>query len=260
MIQETGVVVHNRRIRPAIFSLTLDLPAIARSARPGQFLHLLIPQAPGVLLRRPFSIAAVQGDQVELLIRIIGTGTETISQYSEGRSCDVIGPLGRSFNLDGLAQAVLVGGGIGAAPLLFLQDEIKNRKMDLRFFLGAKTHDEFPLADGDAQVRSIVCATDDGSYGEKGFVSIAFEKWQKTNQDGRLGVFSCGPISMLKAIQEICKKYRLHHQVSLENRMACGLGVCQGCAMPMKGGFKLVCKDGPVFNAEEVDWTQLKDF
>jgi len=260
MIQESGVVRKIYQVRRAIFGLTLELPAISQLAQPGQFLHLLVPGTPGVLLRRPFSIAGVNGTQVELLIRIIGSGTEAISKFPIGFTGDVIGPLGRGFNIDAVQHAFLVGGGIGAAPLLFLQDELERRKVETHFFLGARAHLEFPLPDDLVRKSSIHAATDDGSFGAAGFVSIVFEKWLEANEHAHSHVYSCGPIAMMQEVSRICEKHGLPHQVSLENRMACGIGVCQGCAMPMKNGFKLVCKEGPVSDAQDVNWDVLRDF
>ncbi len=263
MIQEIGSVRDIRKIRPTIFRLLLDLPAIAKTAKPGQFLHLLSPSAPGVLLRRPFSIAGVQSSVIDLLIRIIGSGTEAISQFAVGNPADALGPLGVGFEQDeeeGIQ--LLVGGGIGAAPLMFLQDESKRAGREFIFFLGAKTHAEFPLSEEEVGLRGVVACTDDGSFGQAGFVSKSFESYLKRHASAKAGVFSCGPVPMMKEVARICAKYGLPHQASLENRMGCGVGICQGCALRLKknderGGFRLICKDGPVFDAADINWSLI---
>ncbi|HEX7344137.1 MAG TPA: dihydroorotate dehydrogenase electron transfer subunit [bacterium] len=262
MIQEIGRVHEIRKIRPALFRLLLDLPGIARAARPGQFLHLLAPGSAGVLLRRPFSIAGVRGSIVDLLIRIIGTGTEAISHFAIGDLADAIGPLGSEFERGEAEIHLLVGGGIGAAPLIFLQDELKRAGREITFFLGAKTHSEFPLSEEEIGVRAVVACTDDGSFGQVGFVSKSFESYLKRHASAKARVFSCGPVPMMKEVARICEKYGRPHQASLENRMGCGIGICQGCALKLnksdeRGGFRLICKDGPVFDAADIDWSLI---
>ena len=262
MIQEIGSVREIRKIRPFIFRLLLDLPAIAGAAKPGQFLHLLAPGVSGVLLRRPFSIAGVQGSVVDLLIRIIGTGTEAISHFAAGDPADAIGPLGSVFNRREAEIHLLVGGGIGAAPLMFLQDELKRAGLESIFFLGSKTHAEFPLADEEIRARGVVACTDDGSFGQAGFVTKGLESYLKRHAAEKAGVYSCGPVPMMKEVSRICAEYGLPHQASLENRMGCGIGICQGCALKLtknddRGGYRLICKDGPVFNAADIDWSLI---
>jgi len=262
MTQEIGSVREIRKIRLAIFRLFLDLPAIAKAAKPGQFLHLLTPSTAGILLRRPFSIAGVQGSVVDLLIRIIGTGTEAISHFAVGDPADAIGPLGAEVERGEAGIHLLVGGGIGAAPLMFMQDELKRAGREATFFLGAKTHAEFPLADEEIRARGVIACTDDGSFGQAGFVSKSLEKYLKRHAAAKARVFSCGPVPMMKEVSRICAKYSLPHQVSLENRMGCGIGICQGCALKLnksddRGGYRLICKDGPVFNAADIDWSLI---
>ena len=262
MIQEIGFVRDIRKIRSAIFRLLLDLPAIAKVARPGQFLHLLTPSTPGVLLRRPLSIAGIQDSAVDLLIRVIGMGTEAISHFAIGDRADAIGPLGSKFDHDDAEIHLLVGGGVGAAPLMFWQDELKRAGREAIFFLGAKTLEEFPLAEDEVSARGVIACTDDGSFGQAGLVSKSFEKYLRRHAAAKSRIFSCGPVPMMKEISRICAAYRLPHQVSLENRMGCGIGICQGCALKLnkdddRGGYRLICKDGPVFDAVSIDWSLI---
>jgi dihydroorotate dehydrogenase electron transfer subunit len=263
MIQEKGVVRRIDRFRPTLFSLYLELPEIAKSAEPGQFIHLKVNNVPGVLLRRPLSIAGVDGNVVKLIIHIVGIGTAALALAYENQLCDVIGPLGEGFDFKNVTQAYLIGGGIGDAPLLFLQDELLKSGGSCEFLIGARTRDLFPLEDKEIEKRSIIACTDDGSFGEHGFVTAVFEKRYSNDFDASIPVYSCGPVPMMKAASRICEKYNLPHQVSLENRMGCGVGVCQGCALKMaengeRGGYRLVCVDGPVFNAGDVDWDLIE--
>jgi dihydroorotate dehydrogenase electron transfer subunit len=262
MIQEIGVVREIQSIRPTIIRLVLDLPAVAKLARPGQFLHLLVPRTPNVLLRRPFSIAGIEGLLVHLLIRIVGPGTQAITRFAPGSPADVIGPLGATFRLNGSADALLVGGGIGAAPLLFLQDELIAAGQSVVSFIGAKTLQEYPLSSKEVVVRSIIAATDDGTYGEAGFVTKSFEDYLRRHPGLKAQVFSCGPVPLMKEVSRLCRSHGLPLQVSMENRMGCGIGICQGCALKLnksdeRGGFRLICKDGPVFDAADIDWSLI---
>ena len=263
MIQEKGVISRIHRFRPALVNLSLELPGIARLAKPGQFVHLRINGLPGILLRRPFSIAGVEDCEVNLLIKIVGAGTAGLANFKEGQTCDVIGPLGEGFTYDGAETAYLVGGGIGVAPLLFLQTSLLKKKVNMRFFLGARTHKEFTLEDEVVTIRSIVHCTDDGSYGQHGLVTKFFEEHVSRDVQEKAEVYSCGPIPMMREIARICDKYGLSYQVSLENHMGCGIGVCQGCALRLaedgdRGGFRLVCCDGPVFDASQLDWSLIE--
>jgi dihydroorotate dehydrogenase electron transfer subunit len=265
MIQECGPVRSLKFIRPAIFELWLELPILAAECRPGQFIHLLIEGSPGVMLRRPISIAGTQEGMIRLLIRIVGEGTTALSKVAVGTVMDAIGPLGNPFDTTGIKQALLVAGGIGHAPLLFLQEELTRRGIPTAFFLGARTHEEFPLSEKEVAQHSIIAATDDGSYGKSGFVSVHVEQWLRENALTGVSAYSCGPLPMMKEIDRLCRLHHLPHQVSLENRMGCGIGVCQGCAVRLgsgkndpRGGYRLVCKDGPVFDAMEIEWALLE--
>jgi dihydroorotate dehydrogenase electron transfer subunit len=265
MIQNSGRLVSKQFIRPEIYELVLDLPQLAGVAAPGHFLHLLLDDTPGVMLRRPLSLAGVQGDLVRLLVRAVGAGTRALAQVSTDIRMDALGPLGNPFDYRNTQRSVLVGGGIGVAPLIFLQDVLLTQGAEVTFFLGAKTHQEYPLTETEVKTRSIVAATDDGSFGEAGFVSVHVEKWLKSHQDEDLQVFSCGPLPMMKEVDRLCRQYGLSHQASLENRMGCGIGICQGCAVRLnqgtndpRGGYRLVCKDGPVFDAAQIEWPLLE--
>jgi dihydroorotate dehydrogenase electron transfer subunit len=265
MIQHRGSVIFNRFIRPEIYELGLELSQLAAAAKPGHFLHLHLEETPGVMLRRPLSLAGVDGNQIRLLVRSVGTGTRALAKINTGTRLDILGPLGNPFDHTTTRRAILVGGGIGAAPLLFLQDELLTKGAEVTFFLGAKTRDEFPLTEDEVTARSIIPTTDDGTYGQIGFVSVQMENWLKDYSQEGFQVYSCGPLLMMKEVDRLCRQYGLPHQASLENRMGCGIGICQGCAVRLnrgehdpRGGYRLVCKDGPVFDASQIDWPLLE--
>ncbi|TKJ40298.1 dihydroorotate dehydrogenase [candidate division LCP-89 bacterium B3_LCP] len=253
MIQEKGVVRQVERYRPTIFSLVLELPQIAELAKPGQFVHLKVDGA-GILLRRPFSIAGAGDGLISLIIQIVGKGTELLSNLQTGQICDVIGPLGKGFTYQNADAVVLVGGGIGVVPLLMLQDELVKQGKKVPFFLGGQSHEKFPLPDAVIPERNISYCTDDGSFGIKGLVTDLLEKHLGENPSEIHTVYTCGPVPMMRKTDELCAHNSILYQVSLESRMACGIGVCQGCAQSVGGGYKLVCTDGPVFNGADVDW------
>ncbi len=260
MIQEAGQVCSIERFRPAHFSMQLEMPGIAKVAKPGQFIHLKVAGAKDVLLRRPFSIAGVNGSTLRLVVRIVGEGTKALAQFEVGQTCEAIGPLGRGFDVSESRAAYLIAGGIGNAPLVFLQDSFSQRNKKSTFFIGAQTSDEFPLGDLETKERSVIACTDDGTFGHLGFVTTIFEKHLRKDKLKDAQVYCCGPIPMMKETARICAEYNLPLQVSMENRMGCAVGVCQGCALKLvdnqdRGGFRLVCHDGPVFAANKVDWS-----
>ena len=224
-------------------------------------MHLRVSQGYYPFLRRAFSIHGTnpQEGQFEILFKVVGPGTETLSKVSLGDSLDALGPLGNSFSLPGEDRKImLVAGGMGIAPLWFLLSRLaeKRRPAGLTFFLGARNKDQLVYPeDLERWGARLVVATDDGSAGHEGLVTQVFLK-EIQHQDvdfGKLAVYACGPPLMLKRMTEIAKKFDFSCQVSLENHMACGMGVCWGCAVKqVDGTYKRVCADGPVFDAREL--------
>jgi len=246
---------------PEIFRLTLRAPEIAANARPGQF--VMIQTSPGYdpLLRRPLSIHQTIGkDQVQLLYKVVGKGTCLLAAMTPGQKLNLTGPLGHGFELAGRKAVCLVGGGMGIAPLYFLAREILRTTSPPQcvVLLGARTATELgplPRDFMDIGSRQTYLATDDGSLGHYGFVAELLP--QHLGPDLPWTVFACGPHPMMKAVASQCRKQGWECQVSLEAIMACGIGACLGCAIPraeLSGPYLHVCKDGPVFKAEEVAW------
>lgn len=263
MIQESAIIRQINRFKPELFSILLESSRIADLSKPGQFLHLRLPTISQVLLRRPFSIAGVHKNLIKLIIKIVGVGTDALSNFKVGQTLDVLGPLGNGFKLNKIKHAYLLGGGIGDAPLLYLQDKLNKKGIGSQLFIGAQSSDEFPLEEEEIIARQVIVCTDDGTYGGHGFVTQIFEKELKRGIRSESHVFSCGPMPMMREAARICKTYNLPHQVSLENRMGCGIGVCQGCALKLqaegdRGGYRLICQDGPVFDAEAIDWDLIE--
>ncbi|MDI6739084.1 MAG: dihydroorotate dehydrogenase electron transfer subunit [Candidatus Edwardsbacteria bacterium] len=249
--QLIAAVASNRKVKRDVHLLSFRSPAVARAARPGQFLHLRIPECSAPLLRRPFSIHDVIGDRIFVLYRIAGAGTLSLSRIEPGREIDIIGPLGSFFVIDANTRPhLVVAGGIGIAPLQFLLRRIKARGIAPVLFYGCPTkNDLVPHLRVDR-----LLATDDGTCGRKGFVTAAFE--QAVDRYSGARVYACGPWPMLRAVARACRARALSCQTSLEARLACGVGACQGCVVKGLDSYLTVCRDGPVFDAKNIDWDQ----
>jgi dihydroorotate dehydrogenase electron transfer subunit len=256
-----------RRREGAYWLLSLACPSIAERARPGQFINLAVGGV-GTLLRRPFSIARVskQGvaaGTVEVVFDAHGPGTEWLTTVDVHDVVDVVGPLGNPFPLpQRKVSCLLVGGGYGVAPLLYLADELTRKGLRVDMIIGAATQGRILSAiEAKRLTASVTFTTDDGSYGEHGRVTDVLE--DVVQRCGSGVVYACGPNPMLRAVSEWCKEEKLPVQVAVEEHMACGIGVCFTCVMPMrnKNGIvrmKRACFEGPVFNGARIAWDQTR--
>lgn len=225
-----------------MFVLGMRAPEIAASARAGQFVN--IGWSPGPLLRRPFSVYRAERDNVEIVLKAVGAGTEQLLAMEVGDRVSCLGPLGRGFELPtGAGSAVLVSGGLGVAPMQLAAREARSAGLHVTWVHGARTEVELCAeAEGD----KVVWATDDGSHGFRGTAVAAAP-------DADV-VLACGPNRMLAAVAERWPEA----QVSIETYMGCGTGVCLGCAVPLvRGGYDRACKEGPVYRAAAIDWAAL---
>ena len=245
------------RISSDILCMTMSAPEIARNAKPGQFVHLRISDCIDPLLRRPFSIHRVDRGkgEIKLLYRIIGRGTALLAEKKEGEQVEIMGPLGNGFDIQkAFSHAIVVAGGMGSAPVFFLLDELRAAQKTITFLWGARTGCEiFSIDELKEKDIHLLTATEDGSLGETGFVTDCLKKYlNEVDPDDTMG-FVCGPEPMIHTVQKLTDKTTFDWQVSVEERMACGVGVCVGCAVPTNtNGFKLACKDGPVFDLREI--------
>lgn len=251
---EQAMVRENRRLAGGVFQLTVKSPAIAAQCASGQFVMLRLTQMADPLLRRPISIAGADASAgtLTLICRVVGHGTELLSTMQAGDSLDIMGPLGQGFDLSG-KKPLLVGGGIGLAPLLFVAQSYCPEPVDV--LAGGRSEDElFWAALFEQTCRKVHVSTDDGSRGFCGTCADALPEILKAGDYDR--VLACGPRPMLRRVAEEAARFGLRTQVSLEEHMACGLGACRACTcQTTEGELRQVCKDGPVFWAEEVDWT-----
>jgi len=259
-IQEKCRILDHQKVGPKHFKLTITSKYISTHAQPGQFVNVRCSQNYDPLLRCPLSIhrIAKEHGRFELLYEIIGRGTKLLSEFSVGEELDVVGPLGKGFNFDRNKEiSILVGGGMGIAPLLSLAENLKTKANYI--FIGAKTRDAvFGENDFRQVTDQILFSTDDGSYGKKGLVSDVLldfiENELKTTNFGQATIYTCGPKVMLKAIADIAFQKQISCQVSMEQLMACGIGSCLGCVINTSSGYKKVCDEGPVFDAREILW------
>jgi len=259
--QETVPVVAREEIAPGTLVVGLRSPHLARESKPGQFLMLKIPGG-NLLWGRAYSIYHTDGETVYILFKVIGRGTKLLAEEPVGAKVQVIGPLGNTFTPPGADEiSFLVGGGVGLPPLYFYAKMNRDRAERIRVFIGARDKDNVLL---EKEFKQLGCqvevSTDDGSVGVKGLVSNILENSIRNNfkMKARLCIYSCGPNPMLKAVGKIGIEQGIRTELSLEEAMACGLGVCLGCVVKTKcdGGqaYTRLCCDGPVLEADKIVW------
>jgi dihydroorotate dehydrogenase electron transfer subunit len=278
MIEETKriiadcEIIEQTEIAPHVFRSVLVEPTIARTSKPGQFVNVRVAEAYDPLLRRPFSVHAVDPDAgtFSLLYDVVGRGTKLLMNMKVGDKVNLVGPLGTSFDVGALSTAkhILVAGGCGAAPVHFLSDWICKTHGcgQVTVLVGAKTGTAI-LCEREfvAHGVKVEIATEDGSYGYKGLVTELLDEHLKARDANiETRVYSCGPMPMMRAVARVCHERHIESvQVSLESAMACGVGVCMGCVV--KGceshdgacedwHYNRVCTEGPVFDARELVW------
>ncbi len=243
------------------YYLLLEDPQMARESIPGQFLHIRIRESLAPFLRRPFSIAGASPGEgtLKIIFRVAGEGTRILSSVRQGEYLDCLGPLGSGFKpLKGPVFSALVAGGVGVAPLLFLARTLVQEQKKVFLFYGASSLGELipvrRFLPGEIEIH---LATEDGSGGFRGLATALFEEALRNGlKPGE--IFACGPRPMLQALAEKNREWDYPMQLSLEERMACGIGACQGCAVKIRKGeetgYRPVCRNGPVFYSHEVVW------
>lgn len=244
----TMTVADNREIASDTVEMILENTYIAETALPGQFLHISVD---GHTLRRPISIASIDRKHhtATVLFKKVGDGTKRLATYQKGMSISVLGPSGNGFTYDAskLTKVLLIGGGIGVPPLYNLALELNQEGIEVISVLGFQTGDYVFYEEKFQELGRTIVVTDDGSYGHKGFVTD-----QLPDEDSFDYYFTCGPIPMLHAVTSALEDKP--GSISLEERMGCGVGACLACVIPTdnEGGYRKICKDGPVFEASGV--------
>lgn len=267
-------VVENRIIgHPAqgLYKMVLS-GQVAQTAKPGQFVHLQVADSNDPLLRRPLSIAGIDKikEEVTIYYKVIGKGTELLTRIRENEHVSVLGPLGTGFTIPDSGEVLLVAGGIGVFPLLSVVQAIDTTKVTVQLLWGGENKqflESAGLLDIQKTGVDLKVSSLDGSLGIKGLVTELLESYldgdttAKLRDKGNLRVATCGPKGMLQAVTKICLSHKVPVEVSLEERMACGIGACLGCVCTVKDSEgnlkrKRVCKEGPVLDGKEVVWDE----
>lgn len=255
----TFAVLKNNRLSSNYSQLILkpelndeDAVKLLKSFRPGQFVQVKVDTSKTTFLRRPISVNFVdlQSSTLHLLIRNAGDGTKSLCELKESESVNIIAPLGKGFSLESSGERpLLVGGGVGVAPLLYLGKILSERSIRVTFLLAAKTAADLLLLNEFKEYGNVVISTDDGSKGHRGLVTenpALRENWDM--------IYCCGPMPMMKGIATLSREANIACEVSLENSMACGLGACLCCVEDTIDGHVCVCTEGPVFNVNMLKW------
>jgi dihydroorotate dehydrogenase electron transfer subunit len=261
MIDGYTEIVFNRPVAVDTWIMGLRSSELAAATKPGQFVMIRVRPGIDPLLRRPFSVCGVEEERFLILYRVVGKGTDIMTTVQPGENLQVLGPLGTSFSTPGENELpVLLAGGIGVAPLFYLAQSLGTRSVE--FMMGFRTAREIIRPDHfHGSNYNLSLATDDGTEGRQGFVTDLLPPFLEAHKGLSLSLFACGPKAMLKKVAEAAMFYRIPCQVSLESTMACGFGVCQGCAVKASPGesrsYHYVCQNGPVFSVESIDWSKI---
>lgn len=260
-------VAENRPISASTYRLDLALPSLdSLRVYPGEFFMIRISPGLDPLLRRPFSLHSIgsfkskRQQRLSILFRTVGRGTHLMAAWTRGKPVDMIGPLGRGYTVpEGLRTGIMIAGGLGIASLFALAESIvlKGKATHVRAYLGGKSKPDVLLKKELEDMGATVnVTTEDGSLGTRGLITRLLEReGPQLAKDSETMVYACGPLEMLAKVAAITQELSIPCQVSLEARMACGVGSCLSCVVRTRDeGYQLVCKNGPVFDASRIDW------
>ena len=259
--QEQAKLIKKEQLKSDIYKFSVQAPEIVKEAKPGNFIEIRVSDQTEPFLRRPISIYNLEKENgiLEFIFQVKGKGTEILSKKKENDLIDIIGPLGYgTFKYDQYKNLGIIGGGIGVFPLYELAKCAKKDNKNVNTYLGFRYKDYVVLEDEFQNVSdNLTITTDDGSYAKQGF---AINFLEKDIEEGKIdAIYACGPLPMLKAVQKLAIEKNIPCQISLEEKMGCGLGVCLGCAVKTAKSPKdapeywHVCKAGPVFQAKDVE-------
>ncbi len=255
-------VCENEQLTERLYLLSLESHEIATAIQPGQFVHLSVPGIESHILRRPFSIydADPETGRFDILYQVVGVGTDAMTNLAPGDGVKMIAPIGKRWDIPRETKKVLlVGAGVGAAPLYMLAKEAVSLGMEVDVVLGSANRESLVCLDRYSAVLQSepACSTDDGSYGYRGFctdVAVSAMDDAQAAGDPYGFVAVCGPEPVMRIVSGAALERDIPCQVSLEKRMACGIGACLSCVVDTPQGKKRVCVDGPIFDAAEVIW------
>lgn len=269
------IILSNQEISPGYYRMRILAPEYNTLAQPGQFVMFRVQRSLPPLLRRPFGIFRVgyaapdcdgmpPKEYVELIYKVVGGGTEIMQELHQGDRVELLGPLGRGFDLgDPEGEKILVGGGIGLVPLYMLAEKLVENSR-VRLLMGGRTRDDIiTVTEFERLGVETYVSTEDGSLGEEGLVTQVLVR--KLKKYPNSSVYACGPMPMIDAVQKICSEHNTPLQVSLEALMACGVGACLGCVVKGAGHseenpqYLCTCKQGPVFAADQLDWSRMEN-
>lgn len=249
-------VKENKHIAPDLWVLTFRSPKIARKILPGQFLQFRLKNSTDPFLRRPFSVYKIKGDIIEILYEVVGVGTRLMSEMKPGDSFWSLGPLGTSFTPVRKKKVLMAGGGVGAAPLVFMAQRYAFEQMLLGFRDKSAV---LPKSEAVGPQSKWVYSTNDGSVGKKGYITPVMEEILKKEGTGdHHFIYACGPKPMLYEVVRIAQKYGVEGEVSLDERMGCGIGACLGCVALTRSGYLASCRYGPIFRIKDLLLEGLK--
>ena len=269
------IILSNQEISPNYYRMRILAPGYHATALAGQFVMFRVQRSLPPLLRRPFGIFRTgflppdcdgmpPKEFIELVYKVVGLGTEIMRDLHHGDQIELLGPLGRGFDLGAPdEEKILVGGGIGLVPLYMLAEKLANPSQ-ARLLMGGRTRDDIiAVTEFERLGVETYVSTEDGSLGEGGLVTQVLER--KLRKYPQATVYACGPMPMIDAVRQICQRHQVPLQVSLEALMACGVGACLGCVVKGAGHseetprYLCTCKEGPVFAAEQLDWSRLDE-
>ena len=250
-IQHTFKIASNKRLCPKFMHLCIEAEPVLARLKPGNFIHIRVSNGLSPFFRRPFSIARA-GRYLEVIYEVVGPGTQILSEKKKGDELDVLAPLGKGFSMPpaGTKQVVMIAGGAGIAPFLFLSDMLSGKGFELVLLYGAKNKDYmFDMNAFRHNGCRVFIATDDGGLGVKGRVSVLFPKIATSSSTF---IYTCGPKPMMASVKAFAAEYGIKGEASCEETMACGVGACMGCAANKTDGYKRVCLEGPVFDLDKI--------
>lgn len=251
MLIQDAHVVSNRQISEGTFLIELEPIEEYPEIFPGQFFNIQVSEGYYPLLRRPFSISNVVDGNIFFMYKVVGEGTKILSNKTLGDKINLLGPLGNSFDLTSCKDHLFIlAGGIGIAPFPYVLSQL-NPNINYTVLFGVRNKSEIH----NYGLDNVSYSSDDGSIGLHGNVIELLDKQIKTHDNENIKVFACGPNAMLRALKKFTEQNNIECDVSMESAMACGFGICQGCPIEYKNedSYKLICKDGPVFNIKDIE-------